>query len=119
MTASNAATNDPDKQWIAIDTNPASSFFRRIYAMWTLFVLNPSVIYESHADARPDGTHTDRHRSGAGEGEARNDGDRRRAAGRARARSVDEPARQHACTDHDDDDRHARQGAERDRPTAG
>jgi hypothetical protein len=27
--------------------------------MWTLFVLNPSVIYESHADARPDGTHTD------------------------------------------------------------
>ena len=27
--------------------------------MWTLFVLNPGIIYESHADARPDGTHTD------------------------------------------------------------
>jgi hypothetical protein len=27
--------------------------------MWTLFVLNPSVSYKSHADARPDGTHTD------------------------------------------------------------
>jgi hypothetical protein len=30
-----------------------------VYAMWTVFVFNPSVIYESHADARPDGTHTD------------------------------------------------------------
>jgi hypothetical protein len=59
MTASNAATNDPDKQWIAIDTNPASRFFGRVYAMWTLFVLNPSVIYASHADANPDGTHSD------------------------------------------------------------
>src|SRR5512132_4663401 len=59
MTAKNANTNDPDKQWIAIDTNPASPHYGRVYAMWTLFVLNPSVIYESHADARPDGTHTD------------------------------------------------------------
>lgn len=59
MTASNATTNDPDKQWIAIDTNPASPHYGRVYAMWTLFVFNPSVIYESHADARPDGTHTD------------------------------------------------------------
>ena len=59
MTASNAATNDPDKQWIAIDTNPASLFYGRVYAMWTLFVLNPSVIYESHANARDDGTHSD------------------------------------------------------------
>jgi hypothetical protein len=24
--------------------------------MWTLFVFNPSVIYEAHADANPDGT---------------------------------------------------------------
>jgi hypothetical protein len=59
MTAKNAGTNDPDKQWIAIDTNPSSAHYGRVYAMWTLFVLNPSVIYESHADARPDGTHTD------------------------------------------------------------
>jgi hypothetical protein len=59
MTASNATTHDPDKQWITIDTNPASPFYGRIYAMWTLFVFNPSVVYESHADAHPDGTHTD------------------------------------------------------------
>jgi hypothetical protein len=60
MTAKNANTSDPDKQWIAIDTtNPDNPHYGRVYAMWTLFVLNPSVIYESHADARPDGTHTD------------------------------------------------------------
>ena len=59
MTAPNATTNDPDKQWITIDTNPASPHYGRVYAMWTLFVFNPSVIYESHADAHPDGTHGD------------------------------------------------------------
>ena len=59
MTAKNANTNDPDKQWITIDTNPASPHYGRVYAMWTLFVFNPAVIYESHADARADGTHTD------------------------------------------------------------
>jgi hypothetical protein len=59
MTAKNASTNDPDKQWIAIDTNPTSPHYGRVYAMWTIFVLNPSVIYESHADAHLDGTHTD------------------------------------------------------------
>jgi hypothetical protein len=59
MTAKNANTNDPDKQWITIDTNPASPHYGRVYAMWTIFVFNPAVIYESHADARPDGTHSD------------------------------------------------------------
>jgi hypothetical protein len=59
MTAPNATTNDPDKQWLVIDTYPLSPHYGRVYAMWTLFVLSPSVIYESHADARPDGTHTD------------------------------------------------------------
>src|SRR5207247_10944643 len=59
MTAKNANTNDPDKQWITIDTDPASPHYGRVYAMWTVFVINPSVIYESHADARPEGTHTD------------------------------------------------------------
>jgi hypothetical protein len=59
MTASNASTNDPDKQWIAIDTNATSPHYGRVYAMWTVFVLNPAVVYESHADARSDGTHTD------------------------------------------------------------
>ncbi|MDP9344728.1 MAG: hypothetical protein M3P44_03220 [Actinomycetota bacterium] len=41
MTAKNANTNDPDKQWISIDTNPSSSHYGRVYAMWTLFMLNP------------------------------------------------------------------------------
>jgi hypothetical protein len=59
MTATNAHSNDPDKQWLTIDTNPTSPFYGRVYAMWTLFVFNPAVIYESHADTRPDGTHTD------------------------------------------------------------
>jgi hypothetical protein len=59
MTAKNANTNVPDKQWITIDTNPRSPFFGRVYAMWTLFVLNPSVIFESHADTQRDGTHGD------------------------------------------------------------
>jgi hypothetical protein len=59
MTAKNANTGDPDKQWVTIDTNPSSPHYGRVYAMWTIFVLNPSVVYESHADARPDGTHTD------------------------------------------------------------
>jgi len=59
MTASNADTNVPDKQWLAIDTNPDSPFYGRVYAMWTLYVLNPAVIFEAHADARPDGTHGD------------------------------------------------------------
>jgi hypothetical protein len=59
MTARNANTNVPDKQWLTIDTHAGSPNYGRVYAMWTLFVLNPAVIYESHADARPDGTHTD------------------------------------------------------------
>ena len=51
-TAKNANTSDPDKQWITIDTNPASPHYGRIYVMWTVFVLNPSILYESHADAQ-------------------------------------------------------------------
>ena len=59
FTVPNAATNTPDKQWIAIDTNPSSPHYGRVYAMFTQFVLNPSRILLSYADARPDGTHTD------------------------------------------------------------
>jgi hypothetical protein len=51
--------NTPDKQWIAIDTNARSAHYGRVYAMFTQFVLNPSRILVSYADARPDGTHTD------------------------------------------------------------
>jgi hypothetical protein len=59
FTVPNAATNTPDKQWIAIDTNPSSPHFGRVYAMFTQFVLNPSRILLSYADANADGTHTD------------------------------------------------------------
>jgi hypothetical protein len=59
FTVPNADTNTPDKQWIAIDTNPSSPHYGRVYAMFSQFVLNPSRILLSYADARPDGTHTD------------------------------------------------------------
>src|SRR5258708_510842 len=59
MTAPNAKTDDPDKQWITIDTNPASPHFNRVYAMWTVFVFNPSAVFISYADALPTGEHTD------------------------------------------------------------
>jgi hypothetical protein len=59
MIAPNAHSNDPDKQWITVDTNPSSPHFNRIYAMWTVFVFNPSSVFVSFADANPDGTHTD------------------------------------------------------------
>jgi hypothetical protein len=58
-TASNATTGDPDKQWITIDNNPSSPCFGTVYAMWTIFVLNPSRIYVSTARALQGGTHTD------------------------------------------------------------
>jgi hypothetical protein len=58
-TADNATTNDPDKQWIAIDTNPSSPCYGTVYAMWTIFVINPSYPYVSTARANADGTHSD------------------------------------------------------------
>jgi hypothetical protein len=59
MTASNATTSDPDKQWIAIDTNPSSPCRDTVYSMYTVFVLNPSYVFVSTAKANPDGTHSD------------------------------------------------------------
>ena len=59
VTVPQANANTLDKQWIAIDTNPASPHYGRVYAMYTFFILNPSRIFVSYADARPDGTHTD------------------------------------------------------------
>ena len=50
--------NEPDKQWITIDTNPASPNYNTIYAMWTLFNGTSSKPYVSKARALPDGTHT-------------------------------------------------------------
>ncbi|GCE06939.1 sialidase family protein [Dictyobacter aurantiacus] len=56
---------EPDKQWIAIDTNkllPNGSpnpNYNMIYAMWTLFDGGSSKPYVSTARALSDGTHTD------------------------------------------------------------
>ena len=59
MTAPNAHSNDPDKQWITVDVYPSSPHYNRIYAMWTLFTFNPSSVFASFSDANADGGHTD------------------------------------------------------------
>ena len=51
--------NEPDKQWITIDTNPSSPHYNRIYAMWVDFHDIPPSPFVAFADARADGTHTD------------------------------------------------------------
>jgi hypothetical protein len=49
-----------DKQWIAVDTNRRSRHFGRVYVSWAIGGSDASLrIYESHADARADGSHTD------------------------------------------------------------
>ena len=49
-----------DKQWIAIDTSRGSPHFGRVYVVWAIGASDDSLrIYESHADAHPDGSHGD------------------------------------------------------------
>jgi hypothetical protein len=50
--------NEPDKQWMTIDTNPRSPHYNRIYAMWVDFHNRVPVPFVSFADALPDGTHS-------------------------------------------------------------
>jgi hypothetical protein len=50
--------NEPDKQWITIDDNPASPHYNRVYAMWVDFHTLTPVPFVSFADAKADGTHT-------------------------------------------------------------
>jgi len=50
---------EPDKQWITIDTNPTSPFKNTIYAMWAVFDGINSKPFVSTATALADGTHTD------------------------------------------------------------
>ena len=52
---------EPDKQWIAIDNNPASPNFNTIYAMFVTFSFagKMSKAYVSTATALPGGHHTD------------------------------------------------------------
>src|SRR5205823_7361813 len=51
---------EPDKQWIAIDTNPNSPFVDNVYAMWAVFTgpFTPHALV-AIAKALPNGTHTD------------------------------------------------------------
>jgi hypothetical protein len=60
VAAYDAKGREPDKQWIAIDTNPGSPFFNRIYAMWAVFDgCCTAKTFVSFAQASPDGTHSD------------------------------------------------------------
>lgn len=54
-----AKGQEPDKQWITIDTNPKSAFYNTIYAMWAVFDGINSKPFVSTAHANPDGTHSD------------------------------------------------------------
>jgi hypothetical protein len=48
-----------DKQWIAIDRNPRSKHFGRVYVSWAIGGSDTGLrIYVSYADARRNGTHT-------------------------------------------------------------
>jgi hypothetical protein len=58
VAAYDSVGNEPDKQWIAIDTNPSSPHFDRIYLMWVNFHFVTPVPYVSYADALRNGTHT-------------------------------------------------------------
>lgn len=50
---------EPDKQWITIDANPASPNVDTIYAMWVVFNGFNSKAFVATARALPNGTHTD------------------------------------------------------------
>ena len=50
---------EPDKQWIAIDRNPSSQFYGRVYVSFVNFNGHGSKPYISWATTNPDGTHSD------------------------------------------------------------
>jgi len=61
----NSIGNEPDKQWMAIDTHlrradgSPKPNYNNIYAMWVVFNFFGAKPYYSVAKALPDGTHTD------------------------------------------------------------
>ncbi len=60
VAAYDAKGREPDKQWIAVDTNPGSPFFNRIYAMWAVFDgCCTAKTFVSYAQGASDGTHSD------------------------------------------------------------
>jgi hypothetical protein len=54
-----AKGQEPDKQWIAIDTNAGSPFKDTIYAMWAVFDGFNSKVFVSIAKAMGNGQHSD------------------------------------------------------------
>jgi hypothetical protein len=54
-----AKGQEPDKQWLTIDTNPSSHFKNTIYAMWAVFDGFNSKVFVSTATAQRGGIHTD------------------------------------------------------------
>jgi hypothetical protein len=54
-----AKGQEPDKQWITIDTNPGSPHLNTIYAMWAVFDGFNSKVFVSTAKALGGGEHTD------------------------------------------------------------
>jgi hypothetical protein len=54
-----AKGQEPDKQWLTIDTNPRSPFKNTIYAMWAVFDGFNSKAFVSTAKALGNGHHTD------------------------------------------------------------
>ncbi len=59
IAAYDSVGNEPDKQWITIDNNPASPNYNTIYAMWVNFNGIGSKPFVSTAKALPNGQHTD------------------------------------------------------------
>lgn len=59
VAAYDSVGNEPDKQWITVDTTSSpTSHTNRIYTMWVNFHLVTPVPYVSYADANKDGSHT-------------------------------------------------------------
>jgi hypothetical protein len=59
VAAYDSVGNEPDKQWITIDTTTSpTSHTNRVYTMWVNFHYVTPVPYMSYADALPNGTHT-------------------------------------------------------------
>ena len=60
VAAYDAKGREPDKQWIAVDTNPSSPFLNRVYAMWAVFDgCCTAKTFVSYAQSSSDGTHSD------------------------------------------------------------
>lgn len=58
VAAYDSVGNEPDKQWLTVDTNATSPFKNRIYAMWVNFHTVTPVPYVSYSQETSDGVQT-------------------------------------------------------------